>query len=141
MIYETFSPKETYDVGVKISQEAKPGDIYCLLGDIGVGKTVFSKGFAKGLHIDEPITSPTFTIVNEYEGRHPLYHFDLYRIEDGEELEEIGFEEYLFSRGVCLIEWAERIEEMIPEYARKIIIEKHLEKGFDYRKITMEGEN
>lgn len=141
MIYETFSPEETYDVGVKISKEAKPGDIYCLLGDIGVGKTVFSKGFAKGLHIDESITSPTFTIVNEYEGRYPLYHFDLYRIEDGEELEEIGFEEYLFSRGVCLIEWAERIEEMIPEYARKIIIEKHLEKGFDYRKITMEGEN
>lgn len=141
MIYETFSPEETYDVGVKISKKAKPGDIYCLLGDIGVGKTVFSKGFAKGLHIDESITSPTFTIVNEYEGRYPLYHFDLYRIEDGEELEEIGFEEYLFSRGVCLIEWAERIEEMIPEYARKIIIEKHLEKGFDYRKITMEGEN
>ena len=137
MIKETFSDKETFDFAHALASEAKKGDIYCLCGDLGVGKTVFTKGFAKGLEIDEHITSPTFTIVNEYEGRLPFYHFDVYRIADPEEMYEIGFDEYIFGEGVCLIEWADMIKELIPENAKWITIEKDLEKGENYRKIEV----
>ena len=120
-------------------KEAKAGEIYTLIGDLGVGKTVFTQGIAKGLEITEPICSPTFTIVQEYEeGRMPFYHFDVYRIADPEEMDEIGYEDYFYGHGICLIEWAELIEELIPEGAISITIEKDLEKGFDYRKITVE---
>lgn len=121
-----------------MGQEVKAGDVLCLLGDLGVGKTVFTQGFAEGLEIKEPISSPTFTLVQEYEeGRLPFYHFDVYRIADVEEMEEIGFDDYIYGNGVCLIEWANLIEEILPQSLKVITIEKDLEKGFDYRKITI----
>jgi tRNA threonylcarbamoyladenosine biosynthesis protein TsaE len=139
MVTETFSSDETYAYGYKLGSEAQPGDIYCLTGDLGVGKTVFTQGFAAGLGITEPVSSPTFTIVQEYEGeKFPFYHFDVYRIGDVEEMDEIGFEEYIYGGGVCLIEWAELIREILPETVVRILIEKDLDKGFDYRKITLE---
>ena len=138
MVTETFCPQETYDLGMALGRQARPGDVYCLNGDLGVGKTVFSQGLAKGLGIAEPISSPTFTIVQVYEeGRLPFYHFDVYRIGDAEEMEEIGYQDYFYGNGVCLIEWADLIREILPEKAIPVLIEKDLEKGFDYRKITV----
>ena len=139
MVIETWSPKETYALGEKIGREALPGQVYTLNGDLGVGKTVFTQGVAAGLGIQEPVNSPTFTIVQVYEeGRMPFYHFDLYRIGDVEEMEEIGYQDYFYGEGLCMIEWAQLIEEIIPENARHITIEKDLDKGFDYRRITIE---
>ena len=141
MIFESFSETDTFELGVKIGREAKPGDVYTLLGDLGVGKTAFTKGVAAGLEITEPISSPTFTMVQVYEeGRLPFYHFDVYRIGDISEMDEIGFEDYVYGEGVSLIEWANLIEEILPEEHISITIEKDLEKGFDYRKITIEEE-
>ena len=135
---ETFCAEETFDVGKRLGSQARAGEVYCLLGDLGVGKTVFTQGFARGLGIDEPISSPTFTIVQEYEeGRLPFYHFDVYRIADPEEMDEIGFEDYLYGQGVCLIEWADLIRDLIPPFAKTVVIEKDLDKGFDYRRITV----
>ena len=140
MIYETNSEKETFELGKNLGEQAKAGQIFCLNGDLGVGKTVFTQGFAKGLGIEENVNSPTFTIIQVYEeGRIPLYHFDVYRIGDPEEMYEIGYEEYFFGEGVGLIEWSKLIEELIPEEAINIEIDKNLEKGLDYRKITVEG--
>ena len=139
MVFESFSAEETKALGEKMAQSAKEGSVFCLSGDLGVGKTVFTKGFAEGVGVDEYITSPTFTIVNEYEGRFKFYHFDVYRITDPDELFDIGFEEYIYGDGVCLIEWAEIVKEDIPEGAVWITIEKDLEKGLDYRRITVEG--
>ena len=137
-IFETNSAEETFKLGEEFGKKAMPGQIYTLKGDLGVGKTVFTQGFAKGLSIDEPVNSPTFTIIQEYdEGRLPFYHFDVYRIGDVEEMEEIGYEDYFFGQGVCLIEWAELIWEILPENSIPISIEKDLEKGFDYRKIVI----
>ena len=139
MKIETFSAEETHALGKKLGSEAKPGDVLTLVGDLGVGKTVFTQGFADGLGITEPISSPTFTIVQVYEeGRLPFYHFDVYRIGDLEEMEEIGYDDYFFGQGICLIEWAELIEEILPEKRIEVTIEKDLEKGFEYRKITIE---
>ncbi len=141
MVYETFSPSETEKIGFEMGKNASAGDIYCLSGDLGVGKTVFTRGFAKGLGVeDEYITSPTFTIINEYEGRLNLYHFDVYRIGSIEEMDDTGYEDYFFGKGVCLVEWAELIKEIIPENAKWITVEKDLSKGDDYRKITVRGE-
>lgn len=138
MIIETYSEQETLELGRKLAQEAKPGQIFSLEGDLGVGKTVFTKGMAEGLGITEPVSSPTFTIVQVYEeGRMPFYHFDVYRIGDPEEMDEIGYEDYFFGEGICLVEWANLIEELMPEHTIKITIEKDLEKGFDYRKISI----
>ena len=138
MIIETNTAKETFDFGKSLGESAKAGTVYTLIGDLGVGKTVLTQGLAKGLEIDEPISSPTFTIVQVYEeGRLPLYHFDVYRIGDVEEMEEIGYEDYFYGNGVSLIEWANLIEEILPEHYTEIKIEKDLEKGFDYRKITV----
>jgi tRNA threonylcarbamoyladenosine biosynthesis protein TsaE len=138
MVIETFSAEETFELGRSIGAAAKPGQVYTLEGDLGVGKTVFTQGLAKGLDITEPINSPTFTIVQVYEeGRLPLYHFDVYRIGDVEEMEEIGYEDYFYGPGVCLIEWANLISEILPEEVISIQIEKDLEKGFDYRRITV----
>ena len=140
MIIETNSAKETFLLGEKLGRQAAAGQIYTLNGDLGVGKTVFTQGVAAGLGIAEPVNSPTFTIIKEYEGgRLPFYHFDVYRIGDIEEMEEIGYDDYFFGEGVCLIEWAELIEELLPENIISITIEKNPEKGFDYRKITIEG--
>ena len=139
MVIETHDPEETFEVGRTIGMNAKPGQIYTLTGDLGVGKTVFTQGVAAGLGITEPVNSPTFTIIQEYEdGRLPFYHFDVYRIGDLEEMEEIGYDDYFFGQGICLIEWAELIEEILPEKRIEVTIEKDLEKGFDYRKITIE---
>ncbi len=140
MIIESFSTQQTEKIGFDLGQKAKEGDIYCLSGDLGVGKTVFTRGFAKGIGVEEEyITSPTFTIINEYDGRLKLYHFDVYRIGSIEEMDDTGYEDYFFGDGVCLIEWAELVEEIIPPEAVWITIEKDLEKGFDYRKITFGG--
>ena len=139
MIIETKNAKETYDLGKKIGSHAKAGEVYTLVGDLGVGKTVFTQGLAKGLGIEEPISSPTFTIVQVYDdGRLPFYHFDVYRIGDIEEMDEVGFEEYVMGEGVSLIEWANLIEEILPERRTNILIEKDLTQGFDYRRITIE---
>ena len=139
MIIETHDPEETFEAGRKIGMNAKPGQSYTLTGDLGVGKTVFTQGVAAGLGITEPVNSPTFTIIQEYEdGRLPFYHFDVYRIADLEEMEEIGYDDYFFGQGICLIEWAELIEEILPEKRIEVTIEKDLDKGFDYRKITIE---
>ena len=139
MVIETHDPEETFEVGRTIGMNAKPGQIYTLTGDLGVGKTVFTQGVAAGLGITEPVNSPTFTIIQEYEdGRLPFYHFDVYRIGDLEEMEEIGYDDYFFGQGICLIEWAELIEEKKKEKRIEVTIEKDLEKGFEYRKITIE---
>jgi tRNA threonylcarbamoyladenosine biosynthesis protein TsaE len=138
IIIETNSPSETFEAGKKLGEGANPGDIFTLNGDLGVGKTVFTQGVAAGLGITEHVNSPTFTIVQVYEGgRLPFYHFDVYRIGDIEEMDEIGYEDYFYGDGLCIIEWAQLIEELIPSNARQITIEKDLEKGFDYRKITI----
>lgn len=136
---ETYSAEETFAFGRQIGQQAKAGEVYTLIGDLGVGKTVLTQGVAAGLDIEEPVNSPTFTILQIYEeGRLPFYHFDVYRIGDVEEMEEIGYEDCFYGEGVCLIEWANLIEEILPREYRQITIEKDLEKGFDYRRITIE---
>jgi tRNA threonylcarbamoyladenosine biosynthesis protein TsaE len=139
MIYETNSEQETLKLGKSLGEQAVAGQIFSLVGDLGVGKTVFTKGMAEGLGITEPVSSPTFTIVQVYEeGRLPFYHFDVYRIGDPEEMDEIGYEDYFFGEGICLVEWANLIEELMPENTIRITIEKDLTKGFDYRRITVE---
>lgn len=137
-IIESLSEKETFEFGVLMGQNAKPGDVCTLIGDLGVGKTVFTQGFAKGLGVLDNVCSPTFTIVQVYdEGRLPFYHFDVYRIGDVSEMDEIGYEEYVYGDGVSLIEWANLIEEILPEKYTQIKIEKDLAKGFEYRRITV----
>ena len=136
-IWESGREEESFQIAKKLGEKAKKGEIYCLEGELGTGKTVFAKGFAKGLGIEEIVDSPTFTIVKEYQGREKLYHFDVYRIEDVEELQEIGFSDMISGDAICLIEWASQIEEEIPKNAKWITIEKDLEKGFDYRRICM----
>lgn len=140
MVFETDSEEATEDFAASLAEKVKPGTVICLDGDLGTGKTVFARGFARGLGITEPIVSPTFTILHGYEGgRLPLWHFDVYRIEDPEEMYEIGFEDCFYGDGVSLVEWASRVREIIPEDAVHVRIEKNLEKGFDYRKITVSG--
>ncbi len=137
-IYETFSREEMAELGKRIGRAAQAGDVYTLTGELGVGKTVFTQGVAAGLSIEEPVSSPTFTIVQIYEsGRLPFYHFDVYRIADVEEMEEIGYEDCFYGEGVTIIEWAGLIEEILPPNRKEIRIEKDLEKGFDYRRITI----
>ena len=136
--YDSFSAEETYDIGRALAEKAVPGEIYALSGDLGVGKTVFTKGFAAGLGITEPVNSPTFTILQVYEGgRLPLYHFDVYRIDGPWDMDDLGYDEYFYGEGVCLVEWGSMIKELFPENTIYVRIEKDLEKGFDYRKITV----
>lgn len=137
-VIESFSPEVTFCLGQELGRQAQPGELYTLVGDLGTGKTVLTQGIAKGLGIEEPICSPTFTIVQVYEGgRMPLYHFDVYRIGDVEEMEEIGYQDYFYGQGLTMVEWANLIEEVLPQNYVEIKIEKDLEKGFDYRKITV----
>ena len=139
MVVETNSEKETWELGKQLAESAKPGQVFSLIGDLGVGKTVLTKGMAAGLGISEPVNSPTFTILQVYEeGRLPFYHFDVYRIADLEEMDEIGYEDYFYGYGICLVEWANLIEELMPENTVRITIEKDLERGFDFRRITVE---
>ncbi len=138
-IIETFSAGETFALGQKIGRTAKAGEVYTLIGDLGVGKTVFTQGVADGLGIKEQVNSPTFTIMQVYEeGRIPFYHFDVYRIGDVEEMAEIGYEDYFYGDGVCMIEWADLVEDILPPVYTQITIEKDLKKGFDYRRISIE---
>ena len=139
MIIETNSAEETFAFARQLGTHAQAGTLFTLTGDLGVGKTVFAQGLAAGLDITEAISSPTFTILQIYdEGRLPFYHFDVYRIADPQEMDEIGYEDYFYGEGVCLVEWAELIGELLPEKRTQILIEKDLEKGFDYRRITMD---
>ena len=139
IVKESDSREDTYRIGRELGEQAVPGQVFCFFGDLGVGKTIFSQGFAKGLGVDDIVNSPTFTIVKEYDnGRLPLYHFDVYRIGDVYEMEEIGYNEMVYGDGVCLIEWANLIEEILPDHYQKIKKKKDLEKGTDYRKITIE---
>lgn len=139
MVTETRSARETFAFAKKLAEQAKAGDVFTLTGDLGVGKTVFTQGFAKGLGIGEPVNSPTFTIVQVYGGgRLAFYHFDVYRIGDIEEMEEIGYEDYFYGDGVSMVEWADLIEEILPPHYTAVKIEKDLSQGFDYRKITVE---
>lgn len=140
VVYESASEKETARIAAELARDVKPGTILCLDGDLGTGKTVFTQGFAKGLGITEPVNSPTFTIMQLYEqGRLPLYHFDVYRIANPMEMEEIGYEDYFYGRGVCLVEWAVLVREIIPEQAIWVRLEKDLKKGFDFRRILIGG--
>ena len=139
MVIESFCPEDTFALGQKIGELVKPGTVISLVGDLGVGKTVFTQGLAKGLGITEPVNSPTFTIVQVYDGgRLPFYHFDVYRIGDIEEMDEIGYEDYFYGEGVCLIEWAELIYDILPPQYKKVTIKKDVEKGFDYRTVLVE---
>ena len=141
LVLESFSAEDTFRAGQQFGEKAVPGQIYALMGDLGVGKTVFTQGVASGLGIKEPVNSPTFTIVQEYhEGRLPFFHFDTYRIEDIDEMEEIGYDDYFFGGGVCMIEWPERIEEILPPGSIRIKIERDVSRGFDYRRITVAEE-
>ncbi|MBP9997006.1 MAG: tRNA (adenosine(37)-N6)-threonylcarbamoyltransferase complex ATPase subunit type 1 TsaE [Lachnospiraceae bacterium] len=138
-VIESYSTEETFRLGESIGQKSKPGDVYTLIGDLGVGKTVFTQGMAKGLGIDDVVNSPTFTIVQVYEeGRLPFYHFDVYRIGDPEEMYEVGYEEYVYGEGVSLIEWANLIDDILPKHYTQVLIEKDTTKGFDYRRITLQ---
>ena len=138
-VWESHGAADTFAYGRTLAERAVPGEIYTLTGDLGVGKTVFTQGFAAGLGIAEPVNSPTFTILQSYEeGRIPLHHFDVYRIGDASEMEEIGYEDCFYGEGVCLIEWAELVREILPEDCIRITIEKDLDRGFDYRRITVE---
>lgn len=138
MIIESMSPESTAELGNRIGRQVAAGDVICLNGDLGVGKTVFTQGFAKGLGISEPVNSPTFTLIQEYdEGRIPLYHFDVYRISGPWDMDDLGYEDYFYGNGVCLVEWGNLIDELLPENTIYVSIEKDLEKGFDYRKITI----
>ncbi len=142
MTMETFSAEETFAFGEQLGRAAQPGDIYLLTGELGAGKTVLTQGFAAGLGIGEPVNSPTFTILQVYdEGRLPLYHFDVYRIEEPEEMEEIGWEDCVFGEGVSILEWADRIRGLLPESCREIRIAKDADRGFDYRRITISGKD
>ncbi|HOO28299.1 MAG TPA: tRNA (adenosine(37)-N6)-threonylcarbamoyltransferase complex ATPase subunit type 1 TsaE [Lachnospiraceae bacterium] len=139
MIIETYNREETYALGKALGKEAVPGSIYTLVGELGTGKTVLTQGFAEGLGIAGPVSSPTFTILQVYEdGRLPFYHFDVYRIGDIEEMDEIGYEDCFYGTGVCMIEWADLITELIPENAHWITIEKELDKGPYYRLIKID---
>ncbi len=137
-IVHSYGPEDTYRLGKELGETCSPGQVYTLTGDLGVGKTLFAQGFAAGLGIAEPVSSPTFTILQIYDtGRLPFYHFDVYRIGDAEEMEEAGWEDAVYGQGVCLVEWAELIQEILPEKRIQITIEKDPEKGFDYRRITI----
>lgn len=137
-VYESNRPEDTFAIGEKLGRAAASGQLFTLTGDLGVGKTVLTQGIAKGLDIEEAVNSPTFTILQVYEsGRIPLYHLDVYRIGDISEMDEIGYEDFFYGQGLCIIEWAELVEELLPEKRTEILMEKDLEKGFDYRRITV----
>lgn len=138
MVFESTSSQMTFEFAKKIGEKLKSGDVLCLDGDLGVGKTVFTKGVAAGLGIKDDVSSPTFTLIQEYYGgRLSLYHFDVYRIDGLWDMDDLGYEEYFYGEGVCLVEWGSMIKELFPENTIYVRIEKDLEKGFDYRKITV----
>jgi len=137
--YISGSAADTMAFANTLGKNAASGAVYALLGDLGAGKTVFAKGFAAGLGVTEDVTSPTFSIINEYKGELPLYHFDVYRICSEAEMEDTGCEDYFYGKGVCLVEWAELIPNLLPEGTRFVRIEKDLALGEEYRRITVWG--
>lgn len=139
MIYSSHSGEETFAIGMRLGESARAGDVFCLSGDLGAGKTVLAKGFGKGLGVKKEITSPTFTILNEYNGRVPFYHFDVYRITSPDDMEDTGFEDYLYGEGICLIEWAELVQTLIPAHAVWIDIQRDAEPDGDARLINLKG--
>ena len=140
-ILDSYSEKDTEAIAEDLARKSAPGDIYALVGDLGVGKTAFAKGFARGLGIDEPIVSPTFTIVQIYEGgKMPLYHFDVYRLGDESEMDEIGYEDCFYGEGVSLVEWADTVRSVMPQKTVWITVEKDLTRGTDYRRITIDND-
>jgi len=136
-IFESFSQTDTEECGRKMAQAARAGEVYALIGELAAGKTAFARGFARGLGIDADITSPTFGIVNEYSGILPLYHFDVYRIRHIQEMEDTGYEEYFWGNGVSLVEWADIIEELLPEGAVFVRFERDAGRGEGYRRIEV----
>ena len=141
-VIESFSENDTFSLAEQLARKSQKGDVYALTGDLGTGKTAFAKGFAKGLGISEPVISPTFTFLQVYEGgRLPLYHFDVYRIGDISEMDEIGYEDCFYGEGVSLVEWADMISPILPENTVFVNMEKDLSKGDDYRKITIDNED
>lgn len=140
MIIDAFSPEDTLAAGRRMAAALEPGTVVCLSGELGAGKTVFAQGLARGLGIEGPVCSPTFTLIQEYrEGRIPLYHFDVYRIDGPWDMDELGYEEYFYGDGVCLVEWGNLIEELLPEGTVFVTIERDGSRGFDYRRITIRG--
>lgn len=140
MVIESAAREDTFALGMKIGGQVLPGTVICVDGDLGAGKTVLAQGIAKGLGVTEPVVSPTFTILQEYRnGRLPFYHFDVYRIEDPEEMYEVGFEDYFYGDGVCMIEWSELIRGLLPEEYVRVTIEKKADRGNDYRRISIVG--
>lgn len=137
MEYISNSYEETRKIAFEFAKTLNSGDVLCMYGDLGVGKTAFVQGLAKGLGIDDHITSPTFTIVNEYSGTLPLYHFDVYRIADSDEMYEIGYEEYVYGDGVSVIEWPQLIDDILPDKRYDITISKDYDKGENYRLIEI----
>ena len=139
-VFESYGEEDTFAFARKLAEEAEAGDVFALIGGLGAGKTAFAKGFAEGLGITEPVVSPTFTIVQIYEsGRMPLYHFDVYRLGDVSEMDEIGYEDCFYGEGVSLVEWADLVESVLPEEATVVTIEKDMTEGAGYRKITVES--
>ena len=136
---DSFRTEDTFQIGYNMGLNAKKGEVYCLSGDLGVGKTVFTQGFAKGLGIEDAVNSPTFTIVQQYEGsKMPFYHFDVYRIAEADEMYEIGYDEYIDGDGVCVIEWPQLIDEILPKNRYNITITKNYNEHDDYREIVIE---
>ena len=138
MEYISKNSADTKKIAAEFVKTLHEGDVICMYGDLGAGKTAFAQGLAQGLNIGEPITSPTFTIVNEYYGDLPLYHFDVYRIADPDEMYEVGYEEYVYGDGISVIEWAELIEDIFPEKRYNVTIKKDMAESEDYRKIIIE---
>ncbi len=140
-ILDSYSEKDTEAIAEDLARKSAPSDVFALVGDLGVGKTAFAKGFARGLDIDEPIVSPTFTIVQIYEGgKMPLYHFDVYRLGDESEMDEIGYEDCFYGEGVSLVEWADTVRSVMPQKTVWITVEKDLTRGTDYRRITIDND-
>ena len=139
MVFYTNSPEETEQLGNALAQHLQPGAVIAYRGDLGAGKTAFTRGMARGLGVCDPVTSPTYTIVNEYlEGRMPLFHFDMYRLASSDDLFDIGWEDYLDRGGVCAVEWSERITDALPEDTVFVTIARHPENE-GWRIITVEG--
>lgn len=138
MLYKSYSPEETSEIAAELAKSLKSGDVICLNGDLGVGKTAFVQGLAKALGVTDYVSSPTFTIVNSYDGSLPLHHFDVYRINDCEEMYEIGYEEYICGDGISVIEWSENILDILPCERYDVTISKNLDVDIDYREIVIE---
>lgn len=137
----THSPEETRELAKKLAPKLSAGDVINLSGDLGAGKTVFTKGLAKGLEIDEPVTSPTFTIIKEYEGRLPLYHFDVYRLFEPDELDELGVDEYFYGDGVSVVEWGDKVKELLPDVHLEVKMLRLVDENFRRIEISPYGES